>query len=73
MEPREEDKTQIKIINEQKSDSSEFVPFISKYSTVGFNIGKNKVMGSVAILPKGILSWKVCQKPLTPRKTYEDC
>ncbi|XP_065068652.1 NADH dehydrogenase [ubiquinone] 1 alpha subcomplex assembly factor 3-like [Rhopilema esculentum] len=59
MEPREEDKTQIKIINEQKSDSSEFVPFISKYSTVGFNIGKNKVVGSVAILPKGILSWKV--------------
>ncbi|XP_002167030.2 NADH dehydrogenase [ubiquinone] 1 alpha subcomplex assembly factor 3 [Hydra vulgaris] len=43
-----------------KNENSEDIPlFITKYNTKGFTIQGNKVFGSVAILPKCYLSWKV--------------
>ncbi len=34
-------------------------PYVSKYSTEGFNIRGNRVVGSVALLPTAFLHWKV--------------
>ena len=55
----EGDKTKITILNEENSDEKSYTPYIYKYSRVGFTIGKNKVLGSVALLPGCILSCKV--------------
>lgn len=37
----------------------EHAPFVSSYNTQGFTVQGNKLMGSVALLPKGMFSWKV--------------
>lgn len=58
-EQTKEEKTKVTIINDEKDRGKLYLPYIYKYSTIGFTIGKNKVMGSVAIFPGGILSWKV--------------
>lgn len=55
----EGDKTKITVLNEEKNDGKSYTPYIYKYSRVGFTIGKNKVIGSVALLPGCILSCKV--------------
>ena len=34
-------------------------PYVSKYSTEGFNIRGNRVVGSVALLPTALLHWTV--------------
>lgn len=34
-------------------------PYVSKYSTEGFNIRGNRVVGSVALLPTAFLHWAV--------------
>ena len=34
-------------------------PYVSKYSTEGFNIRGNRVIGSVALLPTALLHWTV--------------
>ena len=56
----EGEKTKIAVINDEKDSGKMNVPFIYKYSKIGFTIGKSKVIGSVALFPGGILSWKVC-------------
>ena len=33
---------------------------VNGYTTQGFVINSNRVYGSVALLPRGMLSWKVC-------------
>eukprot|EP00112_Aurelia_sp_Birch-Aquarium-sp1_P000545 Seg10522.1 transcript_id=Seg10522.1/GoldUCD/mRNA.D3Y31 product="NADH dehydrogenase" protein_id=Seg10522.1/GoldUCD/D3Y31 len=55
----EGDKTKITVLNEEKNDGKSYTPYIYKYSRVGFTIGKNKVIGSVALLPGCILSCKM--------------
>ena len=34
-------------------------PYVSKYSTEGFNIRGNRVIGSIALLPTALLHWTV--------------
>jgi len=55
----ESEKTKLTIINDQKDGGRVHLPYIYKYSKVGFTIGRNKAIGSVALFPGGILSWKV--------------
>ena len=56
----ENEKTKLTIINDQEESGKVHLPYIYKYSKVGFTIGRNKAIGSVALFPGGILSWKVC-------------
>ena len=53
------EQTKVTILNDQTDSGRIYLPFIYTYSKVGFTIGKNKVIGSVALFPGGILSWKV--------------
>lgn len=43
-----------------KLELSENAPMVNGYTTQGFVVNGNTVYGSVALLPKGILNWKVC-------------
>ena len=40
-------------------DVSELAPVVSSYSVQGFTIRGNKLIGSLALLPRGIFHWKV--------------
>ena len=55
----ENEQTKVTIINDQRGTGKMYLPYIYKYSKIGFTIGKNKVIGSVALFPGGMLSWKV--------------
>ena len=54
----------------QKLDVLESVtaPYVSKYSTEGFNVRGNRVIGSIALLPTALLHWTVsrCRASLHP-------
>ncbi len=39
----------------------EHAPLVQGYTTNGFVIAGNRVFGSVALLPRGLLHWKVWQ------------
>lgn len=41
-------------------EAVEAAPVISSYSVQGFTIRGNRLIGSVALLPRGVFSWKVC-------------
>ncbi len=43
-----------------KLEASDSAPMVNGYTTQGFIVNGNTVYGSVALLPRGILNWKVC-------------
>ncbi len=43
-----------------KLEVSDSAPMVNGYTTQGFIVNGNTVYGSVALLPRGILNWKVC-------------
>ncbi|XP_064400372.1 NADH dehydrogenase [ubiquinone] 1 alpha subcomplex assembly factor 3-like isoform X2 [Halichondria panicea] len=42
-----------------KLEASDSAPMVNGYTTQGFIVNGNTVYGSVALLPRGILNWKV--------------
>lgn len=48
-------------------------PYVSKYSTEGFNIRGNRVVGSIALLPTAFLHWTVSRCEAPPADNSWEC